>query len=94
MTAEDLGERMQVIPEFILRKISEILDTYDKETTAAIVPMFGHYPKCGVTLPENHEGRQDIHRQADVQMQGLLATVHRRVWRLLILSPPESRSLE
>ncbi|MGE4465145.1 hypothetical protein [Sphaerochaeta sp.] len=89
MTAERLVERMKGIPEFILSKIVEILDSYDKESTVAEGILFERCPKCGVIQPEDHKGRQDIHRQADVQVHALPEPVHRRLWHLLILFPPE-----
>jgi len=42
---EALIERMKGIPEFILSKIAEIPDSYDKETTVAEGFLFEHCPK-------------------------------------------------
>jgi len=39
MTAETLVERMKRIPEFILSRIAEILDSYDKESTIVVLPV-------------------------------------------------------
>jgi hypothetical protein len=51
MTAETLVERMKGIPEFILSRIAEILDSYDKESTIAEGILFERCPKCGVPHP-------------------------------------------
>jgi hypothetical protein len=52
MTADALVERMKGIPEFILSKIAEILDCYDKETTVAEGFLFECCPKCRAIPPE------------------------------------------
>lgn len=56
MTAETLVERMKRIPEFILSRIAEILDSYDKESTIAEGILFERCPKCGVAHPRIIKG--------------------------------------
>ncbi|HBO35644.1 MAG TPA: hypothetical protein DD633_03565 [Sphaerochaeta sp.] len=56
MTAETLVERMKGIPEFILSKIAEILDSYDKEATVAEGFLFERCPKCGAIHPRIIKG--------------------------------------
>lgn len=56
MTAETLVERMKRIPEFILSRIVEILDAYDKESTIAEGILFERCPKCGVAHPRIIKG--------------------------------------
>jgi len=51
MTADALVERMKGIPEFILSKIAEILDCYDKETTVSEGFLFECCPKCRAIHP-------------------------------------------
>ncbi len=56
MTADALVERMKGIPEFILSKIAEILDCYDKETAVAEGFLFERCPKCGAIHPRIIKG--------------------------------------
>ena len=60
MTAETLVERIKKIPEFILSKIVEILDSYDKESTVAEGILFERCPKCGVAHPRIIKGGKTI----------------------------------
>jgi hypothetical protein len=45
ITADVLVERIKGIPEFILSKIAEIIDSYDKEITVAEGSAFERCPK-------------------------------------------------
>jgi transposase-like protein len=56
MTADMLVERMRAIPDFIIGKIIDILDAYDKESTTAEGLAFGHCPKCGIVHPRVIKG--------------------------------------
>jgi transposase-like protein len=56
MTAEVLVERMKRIPDFILSKIAEILDSYDKEAAVAEGFVFDCCPKCGTIHPRIIKG--------------------------------------
>jgi len=56
MTAKVLAERIKGIPEFILSKIAEIIDSYDKEITVAESFMFERCPKCGTIHPRIIKG--------------------------------------
>ena len=65
MTADVLVERMKGIPEFILSKIAEILDCYDKETTVAEGFLFERCPKCGAIHPRIIKGGKQLFRCMD-----------------------------
>ncbi len=65
MTADALVERMKGIPEFILSKIAEILDCYDKETTVAEGFLFERCPKCGAIHPRITKGGKQMFRCMD-----------------------------
>jgi len=56
MTAEEVVERMKGIPDFILSKIAEILESYDKEATVAEGSVFERCPKCGSIHPRIIKG--------------------------------------
>ncbi|RFU96263.1 hypothetical protein DYP60_01470 [Sphaerochaeta halotolerans] len=56
MTAEEVVERMKGIPDFILSKIAEIPDSYDKEATVAEGSIFERCPKCGLLHPRVIKG--------------------------------------
>lgn len=56
MTADMLVERMRTIPDFIIGKIIDILDAYEKESIAAEGLSFAHCPKCGIVHPKVIKG--------------------------------------
>lgn len=56
MTAKEVAERMKEIPDFILSKIAEIIESYDKEAIAAEGSAFEHCPKCGLLHPRIIKG--------------------------------------
>ncbi len=56
MTTDIIAERMKTIPDFILGKIIDILDSYEKESTTAEGLTFEQCPKCGIVHPKVIKG--------------------------------------
>ena len=56
MTTDMIAERMKTIPDFILGKIIDILDSYEKESTTAEGLAFEQCPKCGIAHPKVIKG--------------------------------------
>ena len=56
MTTDMIAERMKTIPDFILGKIIDILDSYEKDSTTAEGLAFEHCPKCGIVHPKVIKG--------------------------------------
>ncbi len=56
MTTDMIAERMKTIPDFILGKIIDILDSYEKENTTAEGLTFEQCPKCGIVHPKVIKG--------------------------------------
>ena len=94
MTADALVERMQGIPEFILSKIAEIIDSYDKETTVVEGFLFERCPKCGAIHPRIIKGGKTSTGKQMFRCMDCRRRFHRRLRHLLILFPPGHRSLE